>query len=65
MSGQTKYCSEIQKEIDEYVQKVDLYNSKKADIVFDLRAYSKFLKKKHSNGLNLTPKDIEQFILKR
>lgn len=64
MTGQMRYCSEIQKEIDEYVEKVNLYHKEKQKIVYDLRAYADYLKKNHSNGLDQTPEVMKQFIIK-
>lgn len=60
-----RYYSEIQKEIDAYVEKVNLYHMDKPKVVYDLRAYAKFLKENHSNGLDQTPDVMEQFILKK
>ncbi len=65
MNGQMRYCSEIQKEVDAYVEKVNLYHMDKPKVVYDLRAYAKYLKEINSNGLDQKPEVMEQFILKK
>lgn len=63
MNGQTKSYNKQNVIANEFIKRINPYNSE-TSLNFDLRGYSSYVKEKHLDANQITPKIMSMFIKK-